>query len=92
MKEGYITQNQRKQDFKEVTRRIANTVDGMMYIKYLTENYIANFRPDFDNPNKTYFDLGTQKYVKELLNCVEDSKRFERVIITSRFDKKEDKL
>ncbi len=86
-----MIKNDRDKEFKQVIARIANTVDGMMYIKYLTENYIANFRPDFDSPNKTYFDLGTQKYVKELLKCVEDKERFERVIITSRFDKKEDK-
>ncbi len=86
-----MSKEDRDKEFKQVQIRIANTVDGMMYIKYLTENYMVNFRPDFDSPNKTYFDLGTQKYVKELLKCVEDKERFERVIITSRFDKKEDK-
>ena len=86
-----MSKSDRDKEFAQVVRRIANTLDGMMYIKYLAENYVVNFRPDFDCPNKTYFDLGTQKYVKELLKCVEDKERFERVIISSRFDQKEDK-
>jgi hypothetical protein len=86
MKEG-----SRTQDKIEVARRIANTQDGMIFIKYMIEDYIANFRPDFDNPNKTYFELGKQQFVKDFLKLVEDNQRFERVIISSRFDKKEDK-
>ncbi len=77
----------RYKEQQEIIQRIVNTTDGMMFTKYNIEDYIVNFKPNFNSPNEMYFDLGTQKWVKNFLKLIDDKDRFERVIIHSRFNK-----
>ena len=78
--------DKRKQDMQAIAKRIANTEDGIMLLKYLREDWMYKSPIDKKCSLMTYFNLGLQHFVKQGLRLIDDSERLERTVIYKRGD------
>ena len=70
-----------------IAKRIANTEDGIMLLKYLREDWMYKSPIDKKSVEMTYFNLGLQHFVKQGLRLIDDSERLDRTVIYKRGDK-----
>ncbi len=62
--------NKREQLFREIIRRVAQSPDGKLLFKMLTEDLVQ--LDSFDiNPNLVYFNLGRRELLMSLLTSAE---------------------
>ena len=76
--------NKREQDKKEIARRLANTNDGIMLLKYYKQDYLYKSPIDKGSVEMTYFNLGFQHFVKQGLLLIDDTERLERMVVYKR--------
>ena len=70
---------ERQEDIDAVFRRIFNTLDGVIALKYLQEDYMNRDAFDPNSIRKTDNTLGKQALVKKALSFLEDKSRLTRV-------------
>lgn len=71
--------SERQEDIDDVFKRIFNTVDGVIALKYLQEDYLQKDPFDPNSIRKTDYTLGKQSLVKKALSFLDDKERLTRV-------------
>ena len=64
--------NKRRDDFVSSMKRVFNTRDGKVFLKYLKEDYLAPSAKK-QTVEETYYAIGQQDFVKRLLVLVTES-------------------
>ncbi len=62
-------------DKREVARRIANTPDGMLFIKYMQKEYLKSVFVKSD-PYRTHVNIGEQNVIKRALSLIDDNDKY----------------
>lgn len=71
--------SERQEDIEAVFRRIFNTTDGVIALKYLQEDCLLRDAFDPNSTRKTDYTLGKQALVKKAISYLEDKDRLTRV-------------